>query len=422
MKKRFHKKTYLNLLDIGSGKVACMVVRLMDNQSPVVVGASCVPSRGIQAGSIWNLDEATACVGEAIHQAEVKSGQSIESVIVNISSTRMHSIRAYHEVSIAPGKPISAQDVQHLVDNIVAQHVPVGEEVLHAFPLAYVVDKDQANNDPRGIFASTLGAHVHMVTMPETQNMNLLTVLDRCHVSIQMKVATPYAAALAVLSSTKKEEDEKEVGATVIDFGAGTTSYAVFVSGCLMQLGVVQNGGQEITRDIAQKLNTSLSNAEKLKVLNGAAYLTPRDELERVIVPIVGDEEGANNYVPKSSLIGIIVPHVEEILEKLKVELDKDTTFTSVAKRFVLTGGGAGLTGIKEKTASFLGGIPRLGRPKEIKNLPTEYDLCTFNVCVGLLMYALKKKQDKVFEQFQPSEAPKGLLGKVIKWIRQNLS
>lgn len=418
MKKRFHKKTYLNLLDIGSGKVACMVVRLTDNQAPVVVGASCVPSRGIQAGSIWNLEEATACIGEAIHQAEVKSGQSIESVIVNISSTQMHSIRAYHEVAIAPGKPISVQDVQHLVDSIVAQYVPVGEEVLHAFPLAYVVDKDQANNDPRGIFASTLGAHVHMITIPETQNMNLLTVLDRCHVSIQMKVATPYASGLAILT-----DDEKEVGSTVIDFGAGTTSYAIFMGNCLMQLGVIQEGGQQMTRDIAQNLNTNIPNAERLKILKGAAFLSPRDELEPLIVPVLGEEETANNTgCRRSDLIGIIVPRLEEILEKLKSELDKDATFTTVAKRFVLTGGGSGLAGIKEKTAAFLGGTLRLGRCGEIKNLPTEYDLCTFNVCVGLLMYALKKKQDKVFEQFQPSETPKGLIGKVIKWIKQNLS
>ena len=417
MKKRFHKKTYLNLLDIGSGKIACMVVRLADNQAPTVVGAACVPSKGIQAGSIWNLEEATACIGEAIHQAEVKSGQSIESVIVNISSTQMHSVQVYHEVPIMAGRPISAQDVQHLVDNIVAQYVPVGEEVLHAFPLGYVVDKDQGMTDPRGIFASTLGAHVHMVTLPETQNMNLLTVLDRCHVSVQMKVATPYASALAVLT-----DDEKEVGATVLDFGAGTTSYAVFISGCLMQLGVIQSGSQQITREIAQRLNTNLVYAERLKILKGAAYLSPRDELEPLIVPVLGEEKANDTSWRRSHLISIIVPGLENILEKLKAQLNQDTTFTSVAKRFVLTGGASGLAGLKEKTAAFLGGVPRLGYPKEIKNLPSEYDSCTFNVCVGLLMYALKKKQDKVFEQFQPADAPKGLLGKVIKWIKQSLS
>ncbi len=418
MKKRFHKKTYLNLLDIGSGKIACMVVRLTDNQAPVIVAASCVPSRGIQAGAIWNLEEATACIGEAIHQAEEKSGQSIESVIVNVSSTHMHSLHVYHEVPITAGRPISDSDVQHLVDNIITQFVPVGEEVLHAFPLGYVVDKDQGSTDPRGIFASTLGAHVHMITMPETQNMNLLTVLDRCHVAVQMKVATPYASGLSVLT-----DDEKEIGSTVIDFGAGTTSYVVFVGGCPVQLGVIQSGGDQITRDIAQNLNTNFSNAQRLKILKGAAYLSPRDEMEPLIVPVLGEEETVNNTNKRrSDLIAIIVPRLEQILEKLKSELEKDTTFTSVAKRFVLAGGGSGLAGMKEKIGAFLGGIPRLGRVKEIKNLPTDCDLCTFNVCVGLLVYALKKKQDKVFEQFQPTNSSKSLLGKVIKWIKQNLS
>ena len=137
-------------------------------------------------------------------------------------------------MSIPAGKQVSGADVKRLVDEIVSNHVPQGEEVLHAFPLGYVLDKEQGHTDPRGVYASTLGAHVHIVTLPETQTMNLLTVLDRCHVSVAMKVATPYAAALSVLS-----DEEKDIGSTVLDFGAGTTSYAVFVGGGLMQLGVV---------------------------------------------------------------------------------------------------------------------------------------------------------------------------------------
>ena len=49
MKKGFRKKTYLNLLDIGSSKIACLVVRLTDDRYPEVIGLSCVPSQGIQA-------------------------------------------------------------------------------------------------------------------------------------------------------------------------------------------------------------------------------------------------------------------------------------------------------------------------------------------------------------------------------------
>ena len=417
MNKGFHKKTYLNLLDIGTSKIACLVVRLTDNKYVEVVGASCVPSQGIQAGMIWDLAAATTCVSEAIHQAEKQADHSIDSVVVNISSPELHSLHLYHEMNIPVGKPISSADVKRLVDEIVSVHVPAGEEVLHAFPLGYVLDKEQGNPDPRGVYANTLGAHVHVVTLPQTQAMNLLTVLDRCHVSVAMKVATPYASALSVLS-----DEEKDIGATVLDFGAGTTSYAVFVGGGLMQLGIIQMGGNQMTRDIAQGLNTDLRNAERLKVLNGAAFLSPRDELESLIVPILGDEEGANMQVRRSDLIGVIVPRLEETLEKIRFLLEEDPTFTSVAKRFVLTGCASGLAGLKEKTASLLGGITRIGKTKQIKSLPNTYDLCTFNVCIGLLTYVLMRRQDQNFENFQSVGSPQSRLRKVIEWIKQSLS
>ena len=417
MKKGFHKKTYMNLLDIGSSKIACLVVRLTDDKYPEVIGVSCVPSQGIQAGMIWDLGAATTCIGEAIHQAEKQADHAIDSVIVNVTSPHLHSLHLYHEMPIPAGKPISGADVKRLVDEIVSNHVPQGEEVIHAFPLGYVLDKEQGHTDPRGVYASTLGAHVHIVTLPETQTMNLLTVLDRCHVSVMMKVATPYAAALSVLS-----DEEKDIGTTVLDFGAGTTSYAVFIGGGLMQLGVVQMGGNQMTRDIAQALNTDIKNAERLKVLNGAAFLSPRDELESVIVPILGDEEGANMQVRRSNLIGVIVPRLEETLEKIRGMLEEDPTFTEVAKRFVLTGCASGLAGLKEKTASFLGGITRIGKIKQIKSLPTAYDLCTFNVCIGLLTYALMRRQDKNFENFQSVGSSQGRFRKVLEWIKQSLS
>ncbi len=417
MSKAFKKKKYLNLLDIGSSKIACLVVRLTDDKYVEVVGASCVPAQGIQAGTIWDLGAATTCIGEALHQAEKQADHPIESVVVNISSSELHSLHLYHETAISAGKPVSGADVKRLVDEIVATHVPAGEEVLHAFPLGYVLDKEQGHTDPRGIYANTLGAHVHVVAMPQTQTMNLLTVLDRCHVSVSMKVATPYASALAVLS-----EEEKDIGATVLDFGAGTTSYAVFVGGGLMQLGVVQMGGNQMTRDIAQGLNTDLKNAERLKVLNGAAFLSPRDELESVIVPILGDEEGANMQVRRSDLISVIVPRLEETLEKLQIDLDQNPTFSTVAKRFVLTGCASGLAGLKEKVASLLGGITRLGKTKQIKNLPTAFDSCTFNVCIGLLAYVLMRLQDKNFENFQSAGTKQSRIRKGIEWIKQILS
>ena len=83
---------------------------------------------------------------------------------------------------------------------MIATQIPAEEEILHAIPIGYVVDQEQGQTDPRGIHGNTLGARVHVITIPQTQTMNLLKVLDWCHVTVKAKVATPYAAALAVLN------------------------------------------------------------------------------------------------------------------------------------------------------------------------------------------------------------------------------
>ena len=144
--------------------------------------------------------------------------------------------------------------------------------------------------------------------------------------------------------------------------------------------------------------------------------------MESLIVPILGDEEGANMQMRRSNLISVIIPRLEETLEKVRFSLEEDSTFSAVAKRFVLTGCGSGLAGLKEKTTSLLGGITRIGKTKQIKSLPSAYDSCTFNVCIGLLTYALMRRQDKNFESFQSAGTPQGHLRKVIAWIKQSLS
>ena len=411
-----NSKSIYTFLDIGTSKISCLMVRMPEGSSPEIIAHSSVQSKGIQNGAIWDIEAAKLCVDNALRQAEKMAGRTISSVYVNISSSQIKSLQLYDEMDIPGGRAITSDDVRQLVDSMLSTQVPVGEEILHAIPIGYSVDHEQGRSDPRGIHGNTLGARIHVITIPETQIMNLLKVLDWCHVTVNAKVATPYASALAVLN-----EDEMDLGSTVIDFGAGTTSYAILIGGGLMQLGLVPNGGNDITRVIAQTFNTDLQNAERKKVLNGAATLAPRDELEPVIVPVLGDDTGANIQIMRSDLISVILPVVDNILTNLKAQLDEDSTFSSVANRYVLTGGGAGFDGLVEKTATTLGGIARLGKIKQIKNLPNQYDSCTFNVCVGLLVYAKMRMQNKVLDDYQEKPAVIGWLGKVKEWLKQNL-
>ena len=274
-------KSVYTFLDIGTSKIACLMVRMPEGSAPEVIAHSVVQSKGIQNGAIWDIEAAKLCVDNALRQAEKMAGRTISSVFVNISSSQIKSIQLYDEMDIPGGRAITSDDVRQLVNSMLASQIPADEEILHAIPVGYSVDHEQGRSDPRGIHGNTLGARVHVITIPETQTMNLLKVLDWCHVTIAAKVATPYASALAVLN-----EDEMDLGTTVIDFGAGSTSYAILIGGGLMQLGLIPRGGNDITRAIAQNFNTDLQSAESRKVVNGAAMLSPRDELEPVIVPV----------------------------------------------------------------------------------------------------------------------------------------
>ncbi len=415
IRKKSKLKPYTAVLDIGTSKVCCLIFRLDVDEKPEVVGMGYAPAKGIKAGAIVDMDQAHACIAAVLAQAEKQADRQIEKVVVNISSTQMKSYHVYKEIEISDGNPISALDVKRLVDSVIADHLSAGYEIIHAFPLGYVVDKEQGVSDPRGLYGYHLGVYMHLIALPESQARNLVAVLDSCHVAIEEKVATPYAAALAILS-----EEEKEAGVSVIDMGAGTTHIAMFLGGSLMHLGLIPGGGNAITRDIEQGLNTPPADAERLKTLNGAAFVSPRDSIERLIVPVLG-EEGTTIHVARSDLISIIEPRIEEMLTQIGTFLNEEPRLAMAARRIVLTGGGSELQGIKDKTAAMLGVNTRLGKVSFVKGLPTHFDSHAFSTCIGLLKYAMIKHQNNMpVERSTTKVSRKNLLGRMIQWLVQN--
>lgn len=415
MAKKTKLKSVLTLLDVGTSKVCCMMVRFSSDGRPEVLGTGYAPAKGINAGAIVDLNEASEAIRAAFTDLEKQTERQIGSVVVNISSTQLKSLHIQKEIEISDGRPITASDVKRLVDGVVASCLSEGDEVIHAFPLSYTVDKEPGVSDPRGLYGHKLGVHMHVIVLPESQSRNLVAALDRHHVSIDMKVATPYASALATLT-----DEEKEIGATVVDFGAGTTSVAVFMDGGLVHLDIVPQGGNIFSKDIARGLGCSFSVAERLKTLHGGVFESSRDGMDRLIVPVLG-EESVNIQVPKSDLISIIVPRLDEILENVGKIFQKYPRFVISTRHIVLNGGGSMLLGIKEKVTNVFGAAVRTGKPDIIRGLPTQFEPYTFSTCIGLLKYVMIKEKSLLNEKFTAqSEQRKGLLGKVVQWLVQN--
>jgi cell division protein FtsA len=160
--------------------------------------------------------------------------------------------------------------------------------------------------------------------------------------------------------------------------------------------------------------------AERQKTLNGAAFLSPRDEIDKLIIPMLG-EESTNVQIPQSRLISIIIPRLEEILGNIKRVFEKYPYFGVATKQIVLSGGGSMLQGIQEKTATILNSTVRIGKPETIRGLSSQFEVYTFSTCIGLLKYVMIKEKSLLNEKFKSQSTPKkGFIGKVTQWLIQN--
>ena len=219
---------------------------------------------------------------------------------------------------------------------------------------------------------------------------NHTAAIGRAHLEAEALVVSPYAAGLACLV-----EDERDLGVTVVDMGGGTTTIGVFFGGNLIFADAVPVGGMHVTHDIARGLSTPLAHAERMKALFGSAVSSTLDEREMIAVPQIGEEENSQvSHVPKSLLVSIIAPRLEETFELVRNRLDASGSDQVAGRRVVLTGGACQMHGARELAGLILDKQVRIGRPMRVKGLAEATQGPAFSTAAGLLHFALSERAE----------------------------
>ena len=211
------------------------------------------------------------------------------------------------------------------------------------------------------------------------------------------------------------------MGVTCIDMGGGTTSVAVFFDGELVHSQTLPLGGEHVTNDISRGLVTPLIHAERMKTLYGNVLPSVSDDQQVIQVPPMGEERmDEGSMVPRSMLVGIVRPRIEEIFEKLRDRL-AESGFDKVAGRgLVLTGGASQLGGVSELASHILDKQVRLGRPLAIRGMPEAAAGPTFATCRGLLNYGLGHGTEEADMDDRTGVQPSGSIGRIGQWLREN--
>jgi cell division protein FtsA len=421
------KSALIAALDIGSSKVACLIARLRP-QGPQqvltrrthtveVVGYGHTGARGMKAGGIINLAEVEEAIRQAVDAAERMASVEIESVVLSVSSGRLKGELFGADVEIV-GSGVSEGDIARVLAAGSRHSQRDGRAVLHSMPVGYSIDGTEGIRDPRGMLGNKFGVDMHVATTDVATARNLMLAVERCHLDVEAMVASPYVAGLSVLA-----DDEGDLGAAVVDMGAGTTTIAVFNHGRFVHLDGFALGGQHVTMDLARGLSTRVTDAERIKTLYGSVLAGASDDRDMITVPPINDDEREQTqFASRAQLVAIIKPRVEEILEMVRDRLAASSFATDPRGRVILTGGASQLTGLADLATRILNRPVRIGRPLGIAGLPDAAKGAAFAVSAGLLVYP----QSAHLEHFEPRgrryprTATGGYFAQVGRWLRES--
>src|ERR1700755_86464 len=278
-------------LDIGTSKIACMIARLKPcppsealrgrSHAVELIGYSHIQSRGVKAGSVVDLAECEKAVRHAVALAERMAKVRVESVLLSVSGGRLHGQLVEAPADIRGGS-VTSDDISRVTSAGMRHAAGAGRTVLHALPVGYALDGVKGIRDPRGMVARQFGVDMNVVTSDATVAKNLMLVVERCHLNVEAMASSPYVAGLSVLT-----DDEADLGAAVIEMGAGTTTMAIYSGGRFVHASGFALGGQHITMDLARGLGACIADAERIKTLYGTV-LTGGGEARGVWLPASG--------------------------------------------------------------------------------------------------------------------------------------
>ncbi|MGY4674123.1 cell division protein FtsA [Ursidibacter arcticus] len=374
-------------LEIGTHKVVAVVGEVLPDGVINVIGSGVSPSKGVQGGSVVDLDAAVSSIQRAIEEAESISECKIMGVTLALSGAH---ITAFNESGTVPlSGEVKAEDLDNAIHIARSIKLPDGLETLHIIPQEYKVDRLPATKNPLGLSGMRLQANAHLIACHNDWLRNLKNAVERSKLKIEQIVFSGLASSYSVLT-----EDEKELGVCLIDIGSGTMDVLVYTDGALRFSKVIPFGGYNITEYIANMLTTSRNDAENIKVQYGSAISPPTHFPEKKIevaglggrAPRTFSKEQLSKITSQcyQDLLGIIANE----LTQLRTDLYQKGIKQELIAGIVLTGGGSQIEDIVECAKSVFGLQVRVGYPLNITGLTDYVNKPQYATVLGLLQYS----------------------------------
>jgi cell division protein FtsA len=396
-------------LDVGTTKICAVVGEITGNEVNII-GTGSHPSIGLRKGVVVNIESTVDSIKKAVEEAELMAGCEISSVYAGIAGGHITGFNSRGIVGIK-GPEITQADVDRVTDAARAVAIPMDREVIHVLPQEFIVDDQAGIQNPVGMSGVRLEAKIHIVTGAVTSAHNIVKCANRSGLDVCDIVLESLASGEAVLT-----DEEKELGAGLIDLGGGTTDLAIFSRNNIRHTFVLSLGGNNLTNDVAVGLRAPLAEAEKIKKQYGCCISRNIGNEETIEVPGMGGR--TPKKLPRQILCEILEPRMEEIFSLIRREIKKSEMEHMIASGLVITGGSALLEGTIELAESVFNVPTRLGRPRGITGLVDVVNNPMFATGVGLVLYGAKNQASKKF-RIRDKNIFNRLMSRMKRWFKE---
>lgn len=299
----------------------------------------------VRYGCVRNIVETAQAVRKVIDRLELReSPRKIEGIYLSIGGRSLSSQAATIERRLASDTIITQEILEDIFSE--ALDYPLADRHVITVTRRELYVNNALTPKPLGEIGSHILAKLNIISCRNQPLRNLtMMVEDR----LQLKVLDTFVRPLAIADLVLVEE-EKRLGCMLVDFGAETTTVAIYKNGVLVHLVVLPMGSRNITRDITA-LNFIEEQAEEMKKAGGSAFAT----LEANHTPGQPDFVAINNYV-SARAAEIIV----NVCEQVKYA---GLTPEQLSEGIIIVGKGARLSGFNQRLSQISGMKVRTGVP-----------------------------------------------------------
>ena len=385
--KYFNFNTIYTVIDIGTTKICVIIAQKLSDEKIDILGVGITPSEGLAQGVVVEVGATAACIKKALNEAKIMAGIDPEGAYIGISGNH---IKSYYSQGMAQikGEFITEETIKEALSASSAIPLSEDEKLIHVIPISYTIDGIANVQNPLGMHGMRLEISSHIITANINSMKDLIYACSLANIKTQDIVLEPVASGEAILN-----EEEKRLGALLVDIGGGTSDLALYKKNSLLYTEIIPIAGNIFTNDLSICLKTPFKEAERIK-----------HEIK------IYEENTINDYISILSLDGkekqeISIDFAKEVIYSRAIELSfiikdiisKYEPIYSIPSGIILTGGGSLLNGLSKTMQNLLNVQTRIGLPSINDSYKTILEHPIFATSYGLLIYAIKNEKNELF-------------------------